>query len=178
MSLSIITGCMFSGKTSNLINTFNVLIANNKKVILINSKLDDRYLKDSICTHDNKSIQCISVNKLSDIDPIKYIESSHIIIDEAHFFPDLYNFVINAIDDDKKHITIAGLNGDSDKQNLGQINLLYPHADGIKLLKATCSICDNGTSAIFSKKIKKNDLQIDIGSDDKYMSVCRTCYTK
>ena len=158
MSLSIITGCMFSGKTSNIINTYNVLIANNKKALLINSKLDNRYLDNSICTHDNKSIKCLSVNKLSDISPIKYIESSHIMIDEAHFFPDLYNFVIKSIDKDKKHITIAGLNGDSDKQNFGQIYKLYPHADGIKLLKATCSICDNGTNAIFSKKIKTRRL--------------------
>lgn len=176
MSLTLKIGCMFSGKTSEIIRIVNRLSVINKDILLINSSLDDRYVKNSICSHNKNKIDCISVNKLNDISTDKYLKCEYIIVDEAQFFEDLYDFVTVAVDINQKHVIIVGLNGDSNRKNFGEIYKLYPLADKIDLLTALCSICKNGTKAIFSKKILEDDKQTDVGSSDKYIPVCRNCY--
>lgn len=176
MSLKIICGCMFSGKTTELININNKLSSIHKKVLNIKSSLDNRYFIDNISTHNMSKIECITLNKLKDVPSNFYKDNDYIIIDECQFFDDLYEFVMKAIDKDNKNIILIGLNGDSNRNNFGELYKLYPHADDIKLLKAYCSVCNNGEEAIYSKKITKNESIIDIGEKDKYIPVCRKCY--
>lgn len=178
MSLELIIGCMFSGKTSEIIKLVNRLSVIEKKVLLINSKLDERYDTNKICSHNNNKLDCICVNKLNEISIDKYNECEYIIVDEGQFFEDLFDFVNKSINIDNKHVIVVGLNGDSNRLNFGDINLLYPQADKINLLTAMCIMCKNGTPGIFSKKITNNLNQTDIGSTDKYIPVCRKCYNK
>ena len=83
-----------------------------------------------------------------------------------------------AVEDHNKHVIVIGLDGDSDRNNFGQIHKLIPLCDDITKLKALCSLCKDGTSGIFSKKIVDSDMQVLVGSTDKYMAVCRSCYLK
>ena len=55
---------------------------------------------------------------------------------------------------------------------------MIPLCDNIMKLKALCSQCNDGTPGIFSKKICGSGEQIDVGTSDKYMAVCRLCYFK
>ena len=178
MSLTLKVGCMFSGKTSEIIRIVNRLSVIDEDILLINSSLDDRYVKNSICSHNLNKIDCISVNKLNDISTDKYSKCKYIIVDEAQFFEDLYDFVTVAVDINHKHVIIVGLNGDSNRENFGEIYKLYPLADKIDLLTALCSLCKDGTKAIFSKKIIENHKKTDVGSSDKYIPVCRKCFNK
>ena len=146
MSLKIICGCMFSGKTTELININYKLSSIYKKVLNIKSSLDNRYFIDNISTHNMSKIECITLNKLKDVPSNFYKDNDYIIIDECH------------------------------RNNFGELYKLYPHADDIKLLKAYCSVCNNGEEAIYSKKITNNESIIDIGEKDKYIPVCRKCY--
>jgi thymidine kinase len=101
-----------------------------------------------------------------------YLHSQVIIIEEAQFFVDLYQFIVNALDDGKT-IFVVGLNGDCNQKNFGEIHKLLPLCDDIELLKAYCFVCKNGTAGIFSKRTIKNDDQVLIGGEDKYIPVCR-----
>jgi len=178
MSLELKIGCMFSGKTTEIIKEVTRLSVIEKKILLINSSLDDRYDVNKVCSHNNNKLDCISVSKLEDIPLEKYTDCEYIIIDEGQFFEDLYDFVSVAIDLNNKHVIIVGLNGDSERNNFGDIYRLYPLADKITLLTAMCIICKDGTPGIFSKKITDDTNQTDIGSTDKYIPVCRKCYHK
>ena len=168
---------MFSGKTSEIIRIVHRESFLNKQILLINSKLDERYSKNSICSHNQIELKSVSIHSLKEIENTQYASSETIIIDEAQFFNDLYEFVIQSIKDGKK-IFVVGLNGDAQQSPFGQIHLLLPHIDTIKHLTALCHICKNGTPGIFSKKIKGSCEQTDIGSSDKYIAVCRECYQK
>jgi thymidine kinase len=179
MSLKLIVGCMFSGKSSEIIKEVNRLKVIEKSILCINSYLDKRYTNGNISTHDKNIINdTISVIKLNDLsyDFIKNYE--YIIIDESQFFDDLYEFTYEMVNKYNKHLIVVGLNGDSNKQNFGNIYKLYPEADEIKLLKALCVYCKNGTEALFSKRIVDCDNQTDIGSSEKYIPLCRQCYNK
>ena len=181
MSVHIITGCMFSGKTSEIIKIINRLSKIDKKILIINSNLDDRYAVNSVASHDKQMIECTSINndKLLTLYEIEqYKDSEYIIIDEAQFFKNLVDFVKYSTDILNKHLIIVGLNGDSDRKNFGEIKDIYPLADKITLLTALCLSCKDGTEAIFSKRISQEEGQTCIGASDKYMAVCRECFLK
>ena len=173
-----IIGCMFSGKSTEIIKSINRYKVLGKKIIIINHKSDTRYKENSIVTHDKISIDSISINNLHNIktDPkYDYKNSEVIVIEEAQFFDDLYDFATNAADNDKKIVIVAGLDGDSKRNQFGDILKLIPHSESVTKLHALCIKCKNGTLACFSKRLINNDKQILIGVDE-YIPVCRFHY--
>lgn len=59
-------------------------------------------------------------NQLGD----EYHEYSVFAIDEAQFLPDLLEFCTTAADVDRKHVVVAGLDGDFKRQRFGQVCLI------------------------------------------------------
>ena len=177
MSLDLVVGCMFSGKSSELIRIVRRLETISEKYIVIKPKIDTRYSANNVSTHDKVEHKCIiKENLLSLFEDHNYMGANHIIIEEAQFFPDLEPFVLKAVDNDRKHITVVGLDGDSNRNNFGQMHKLYPLCDSIIKLKALCLQCNDGTEAIFSKRIMEDKQQTSIGSNEKYIAVCRPCF--
>lgn len=179
MSLELIVGPMFSGKSTELIKRVRRLQTIHKTYIVYNSLNDDRYGLEGIYTHDMNSVPCVSVNNLmGQVNTEGFREAEYILIDEAQFFKDLFNFVKDIVDIHGKHVIVIGLNGDSRRMPFGQINDLLPYCDNITMLSALCSQCKDGTLGIFSKRISENSGQICVGTIDKYSSVCRKCYIR
>ena len=172
----IIFGPMFSGKSSELLKIINKYDILGKTQLVINNKLDIRYGENKIISHDKKEYECYGCSELMTLftNPL-FINSDIIIIDEAHFFEDLEEFVKKSCDIYHKIIYAAGLNGDYKREQIGQINNLCTYADTITKLNALCIKCKDGTPAIFSKRIVNNDNTILVGSDE-YIAVCRKHY--
>ena len=151
--LNLIIGPMFSGKTTQLIETYNKYIKRNDEkfnIIAINHKLDTRYTENSICSHDLIKIPCISLNKLSDYYSLYNngyeVNNKVILIDEAQFFDDLFYFCLNIVDNTDTIIYVFGL--------------------------FTKKLVNNN-------KNNNNDddnEQISVGGSEKYIPVCRKCY--
>lgn len=164
---------MFSGKSQELIRRISRFNSINIKTLVINHKLDTR-TDNSIKTHSNLIMNAIKTEKLLDlINTEKFLESQVIGIDEAQFFTDLYEFVL-LCEKNNKSVIIAGLDGDSERKPFGQICECIPLCDDIIKLKAYDMINKDGTEAIFTKKIIKEEKQISIGSSEKYLAVNRT----
>ena len=179
MSLELILGCMFSGKSTEIVRIVDRLKTINKKFLLVKPQIDNRYSMTMVQTHSYQQRSCDVRRQLLPLfEGQKYIDSEYIIIEEAQFFEDLEPFVLKAVDEDKKHVIVVGLDGDSDRGNFGQIHKLIPLCDSVRKLKAFCLSCKDGTEAIFSKRIIQHNGQTCIGSADKYMAVCRDCFLK
>jgi thymidine kinase len=104
----------------------------------------------------------------------KYRESHVIVIEEAQFFTDLFDFTTSAADIDKKTVIVAGLSGDFNRNPFGDIQRLIPHAENITKLSALCVKCGDGTLAHFSKRIDTtNQDQTLVGTTSEYIAVCR-----
>ena len=176
MSLKLILGCMYSGKTTEILRIVNSLKHINEIPIIIKPKIDDRYSSDKISTHNKEKYDCITLNNLNEFK--NPISSNYIIIEEAQFFKDLLLFIIDQVELRKKNVIVVGLDGDSDRENFGEIHKLLPLCDDIVKLKAYCSLCKNGTPGIFSKRLSDKKEQILVGSDGDYIAVCRDCYLK
>lgn len=179
MSLSLVIGCMFSGKSSYLLSSIRRYKELDWSVFIITSSFDKRYTTETkIVNHNQESCKAdIAVEKLSDISNKKdYLESKVIIIEEAQFYPDLVDFVLEAVEVYEQHVIVAGLDGDASRKPFGSLLELIPYADTIVKLKALCKICNDGSEALFtSKKVHDSNI-VDIGSSDKYEALCRKHY--
>lgn len=173
--LEMIIGPMFSGKSTELIRRIRLAKSINKSVLVIKPKLDDRYLKNEIVSHNFDSEKCVIVNLLSEIDS-SVSRYDLIIIDEAQFFSDLKEYVVKWTDNYNLHVVIGGLDGDFKRKPIGQILELIPYADVCEKQKSFCKLCLDGTEAIYSLKVSKNESQIEIGGEDIYKPVCRKHY--
>ena len=177
MTINLIMGCMFSGKTSALINVAKMQKLLDKRVLIINFEGDQRYSDSKfITTHDKISFDCVPCGK--DINAMlniqEYITADVICINEGQFFENLVSFCVKA--SESKDVYICGLDGDYLKRPFGEILNLIPHCETVKKLQALCMSCKDGTPASFTKKTKASDNLIEIGSTDIYMPVCRLCY--
>jgi thymidine kinase len=179
MSLELIIGPMFSGKSSYLLSSIRRYKEIDLPFFIITSTLDKRYSESAkIVNHNRESCTAdISVKVLAEVSSKKeYLEAKVIIIEEGQFYPDLLEFVKESVEIYEKHVIVAGLDGDANRKPFGQMLQLIPYADSIVKLKAMCKVCNDGTEALFtSKKVHDNSV-VDIGSSDKYEALCRRHY--
>jgi thymidine kinase len=108
---------------------------------------------------------CIRANNLNDIwfnknsNDYEHIRNSEVIlINEGQFFTDLYDIVVDMLIH-KKKIYICGLDGDFERKKFGSILDLIPLCDKIQKLTSLCSLCKDGTSAIFSMRLTNEKQQ-------------------
>lgn len=181
--LELIIGPMYSGKTSKLLDIYKQCLFCKIPVSVINHSFDTRYHKTLLSNHDKVMIPCLQTIQLNDIWNSKdkncdeYIDihkSEVILINEGQFFDDLLEVVIDMLKHNKK-IYICGLDGDFERKKFGQILDLIPYCDKVNKNTSLCSICKNGTLAIFSLRITNEKEQTIIGSQN-YVPVCRNCY--
>lgn len=131
-------------------------------------------------------INVIRVTDLNDVIDDDY----HVIgIDEAQFFPELYDKIYDWVENKGIHVRVAGLSGDYNRQKFGKTLDLIPISDSVKKLNAKCHIClkelselnfkgnTTGTPAPFTKRLHGNsNEQKEVGGIDKYIAVCRYHY--
>lgn len=168
--LHIITGPMFSGKTTFLSNTLKKY--KDEKVLYINHEFDTRgefYYSHNPDLKFSENIICIKTDELKDEIVLDY---KIIAIDESQFFKNIKNIILKWVEKDEKIIYIAGLISDYKREVFGEMNQLFIYADTFTKL---ISICNCGKDAIFSKRKNEKIDQIVVGASE-YEPVCRKCY--
>ena len=181
-SLLLYLGPMFSGKTTKLIQIYKTHTYIGKQVVVINYSQDKRYSNTMLSTHDQLMIPCIFINNLSSIwdnDMHDYhnilYNADTILINEGQFFPDIFETVMDMVEENGKEVHICGLDGDFQRQPFGSLLQLIPYCNTVEKLNALCADCRDGTPALFSHRISQETTQIVIGSDN-YKPLCRDCY--
>ncbi len=179
--LELILGCMFSGKTSALVEIYKQYQLCDAQCLVINYAGDTRYSTTHLSTHDNKMIPCVFATKLNELETLEDdnhpLKNDVILINEGQFFPDLIDFTKKYVNNHNKKIYICGLDGDFKREKFGTLIDLIPQADTYRKLKAVCILCKNGTRASFTHRITKSQEQTIIGSD-QYIPLCRKCYNQ
>ena len=102
----------------------------------------------------------------------------YLIIDEGQFINNLVPIVKNLVDDYKINVIIAGLDGDFKREPIGDILQLIPFADNVIKKNAICKYNNCNKNAIFTYKKSDDTNIIDVGSDEKYISMCRIHYNE
>jgi len=178
MSLELILGPMFAGKTSALQSIIRRHEALGIKCAVYKPVSDTRYGEDFyIYSHDKTKVAALPITYLTQQQRHEpYSVSKLIIIEEGQFFDDLYEFVIKAVERDGKHVVVGGLDGDCFRKPFGQILQLIPLADRVTKLNSLCKACGDGTIGLFTFRTTKSKEVVEVGGSETYIPLCRKHY--
>ncbi len=174
MSLEILLGPMFAGKSSYLLSTVRRYNAIGFPTLILTSDIDTRYTPNAICSHNQESHPAIAVKELLSIcDTVGYISARLIIVEESQFFKDLVPFALRAVEKDGKDVIVVGLDGDSERRPFGDILKLVPYCNKVTKVNALCKRCGNGTEALFTYRTTGETTVVSVGAADRYEALCR-----
>ena len=180
MSITLIYGPMFSGKTTKLIEIYREMLGKHKNCVAINYELDTRYGKNKIISHDGLVIDCYSIINLDDFiknSATKDVIASadYIFINEAQFFEAIHESVLYLSETLKKNVVLCGLDLDYKRTRFGTMMELLSKATNVFKMTGKCAKC-NGVSC-YSHRISNSYFQILIGTT-QYIPLCETCYIR
>ena len=93
--LSMIIGCMFAQKTTELLRRIRRYHSIGYNVLVVNHSSDTRYGTKRVISHDKDDMEAQQVSHLSSLDEVVRSGTYHVLaIDEAQFFPDLYDTLL------------------------------------------------------------------------------------
>lgn len=175
MSVEVVCGPMFSGKSTYICSLVKRYTSVGMRVLVLKPANDTRYSDNSeVVTHDNVRCECWTPGSHLMETPFDILLNKQIvIIDEAQFFDDLRIFVESL---KHKHVVVVGLDGDYQRKPFGQVLDCIPLADKVTKLNAICQRCADGTPAPFTYRKVFDKNQVSIGGSDKYAAYCRMCY--
>ena len=123
------------------------------------------------------ALKLTSLNQLYSEHKDEFDNADVIGIDEAQFFNDLRTFLL-FVESYNKIVIIAGLDGDFNRNPFGKIMECIPLCDEVVKLSAMDMVDNDGSLAIFSKRIAEGSETIMVGAKDKYIAVSRKNYLK
>lgn len=173
--IEIICGCMFSGKTEELIRRLNRALIARQKVEIFKPALDTRYHNQKIVSHSDREIRSTPVNFANDI-LLLAGDSDVIGIDEAQFFDEAIVDVVNALANEGKRVIVAGLDMDFEGKPFGSMPQLMAVAEFVTKVHAICS--QTGELASFSYRLTDDKARVVLGKKDQYEARSRRAFIK
>ena len=178
--LEVICGCMFSGKTEELIRRINVLSYAKKNIVVFKPKVDNRYSDTEIVSHSGSRVPCKIVEKAQDILKLVNDDVEVVAIDEIQFFDKDIVDVCEYLADKGIRVIAAGLDMDFKGEPFGPTPKLLAVSEFVDKIQAICSVC--GQPATRSQRLingapaKYDDPIIQIGAVESYEARCRKCH--
>lgn len=179
--LEIITGGMFSGKSSELIRRVTRAQYAKKRVQLFKPVIDNRYSDNHVVSHDRHALEAENLVHIEDILARVHPETDVVAIDELHFFePNATITAIESLIAAGKKVIGAGLDMDFAGHPFGAIPYLMAVADEVDKIRAICIRC--GSKAYISQRLvngepaASTDQQIEVGGVERYEARCRKCW--
>ena len=172
--LHVISGSMFSGKTTELIRICKQYQSIDKKILSVNYCNDRRYdAIGNICSHNQDVFQTIlSISDLQEIlDHPNLADFDVIMIDEVQFLKNALQTIKVLVEEMGKIVITSGLDGDYLQQPFGEVCQLIVFADKFTKLNAVCKLTKEDAS--FSKRIIASQSKEFIGADDAYVAASR-----
>lgn len=171
--IEVITGCMFSGKTEELLRRLRRVKIAGQNAEIFKPGIDTRFDTQDIVSHDANRIRSTPVENhykivllASDMDVVG--------IDEAQFFGDGIVEVAEQLALMGIRVIVAGLDMDYTGKPFGPMPALLSKAEYVTKLHAICARC--GGNASYSYRKPKIDDQVLLGEKDVYEPRCRNCF--
>ncbi len=171
--IELITGCMFSGKTEELIRRVKRATIAGQQVILFKPHMDVRYSKDHVVSHDSNRLASVVVQSSKQM--LEWTDDFTVVgIDEAQFFDDYLTVIAPRLALEGKRVIIAGLDLDYRGVPFGPMPNLMALAEYVTKVHAICPHC--GNLANHSYRYDQNEDTILLGEKESYEPRCRKCF--
>jgi thymidine kinase len=171
--IEVISGCMFSGKTEELIRRLNRALIAKQKVEIFKPTIDKRYHLEHIVSHNETTIRSTPVNFANDI--LLLAGDCEVVgIDEGQFFDEAIVDVCNTLANSGKRVIVAGLDMDFEGKPFGQMPNLLAVAEFVTKVHAICA--QTGELASFSFRLSDNEKQVMLGETGQYEARSRKSF--
>ena len=172
--IEVITGCMFSGKSEELIRRLNRALIARQRVQVFKPAADSRTL--GVASRDNRVLDAMGLPTSAELRREVKFGTQVVGVDEAQFFdPGL----IGVCDDLANHgvrVIVAGLDMDFRGEPFGPVPGLMAIADFVDKVHAICVRC--GAPALYSQRIAGGSEQVQVGDAESYEARCRRCFQR
>ncbi len=185
-SLHVITGCMFSGKTEELLRLMRRASVGGRTSLLIRPSVDTRSEETIAESRSGATYACTSVAGASDILAAVAASPCEVVaIDEAEMFGDDLTAVVDRLAVEGYEVIVSGLDTDFAGRPFGAMPTLLALADSVAKLTAICTFPGCGADATRTQRLVNNqpaaidDPLIVIGGTedrrepDRYEARCR-----
>jgi thymidine kinase len=129
-SLDLISGCMFSGKTQELIRRLDQASYAGSTIQAFKPALDDRYAIEAVASHREVRFPAIAVPDVAALREQLRDDTRVVGIDEAQFLGPEIVTLAEELADRGRHVIVAG--------PFGPMPLLAAYADRLTKLQASC----------------------------------------
>jgi len=171
--IEVITGCMFSGKTEELIRRLRRAQIAKQKVKIFKPRIDARYSENSIVSHNEQSLPSILIDDI--IEVLTLSEDAQVIgIDEAQFFNEGIVHICNLLASKGKRVIVAGLDQDYTGKPFEPMPQLLAIAEYITKQHAICVVCGNPADKT-QRKTSESE-RVIVGASNIYEARCRKCH--
>jgi thymidine kinase len=176
--LTVITGCMSSGKTEELFRLLRRQMIAGRSYRIFKHTLDNRAGRKNVGSRIGTLMAAIPVDCSTDILEIATAHSPDIVaIEEAQFFDEEIVTVVMQLLDEDFNVYITGLSTDFRGEPFYPMPDLMALADTLVPLNAICKVC--GEEATMTQRLLDgepapyNSELIMVGGDESYEARCR-----
>ncbi|RPI70271.1 MAG: thymidine kinase [Desulfobacteraceae bacterium] len=174
---------MNAGKSTEVLKIAHNYEEQNKKVVLFTPALDDRYGVGKITSRMGFQRDAIIINSRTDMFQIAEEQRPDcIVVDEGQFLTREQVVILTHIVDRLNiPVIVYGLKNDFRNRLFTGSEALLLFADKIEEIKAVCWHCQKKATMLIKYKDGQpvsDGPQIELGGNDKYVSVCRKCYSE
>ncbi len=166
-----IVGCMFSGKTEELIRQMRRAQIARQTTQLFKPRIDSRYSSTHVASHNKNTMVATIVDNTNDILDQLDPATSVVGIDEGQFFSPQIVEIATTLAEAGKRVIIAGLDTDWKGRPFGPMPQLLAVAEIVNKQYAICMVC--GEAATRTQRLISASSDILVGSSDAYEARCR-----
>ena len=178
--IEIICGCMFSGKSEELIRRVRRAEIARQRTQVFKPAIDTRYGYDTVNSHSGTQVGAHPVRVAADIEAQVAPETEVVAIDEAQFLDNGLIALCERLANAGKRVILAGLDQDFRGEPFGPIPELMARAEEVTKLSAICMECGSPATRtqrlINGQPASASDPIVLVGASEAYQARCRACH--
>src|SRR6478752_1842661 len=172
--IEVITGCMFSGKSEELIRRLRRAQIARRKVQIFKPKIDNRYADDHIISHSEMRIASVNLSSSRELLAQVLPDTEVVGVDEGQFSDADLPMVCSTLADRGKRVIVAGLDQDYLGKPFEPMPQLLAIAEYITKTHAICMVCGNPAS--HTQRLVPSGDRVLLGAQGLYEARCRACF--
>src|SRR5918999_1428897 len=136
----VIAGCMFCGKTDEMLRLLRRFSIAGRQVVLVKPRLDTRTDEVTVISRSGAAHRAVTVDRSAEIEATVG-QADIVAIEEGQFFDEGLPEVVEALAATGKQVIVTGLDRDFRGVPFGTMPRLLALADQVTKLTAICMIC-------------------------------------
>jgi thymidine kinase len=136
----VICGCMFCGKTDEMLRLLRRFSIAGRRVLLVKPRLDTRTDEVHVISRSGAQHEAVTVDDSSQIEGLVH-DADIVAVEEGQFFDPSLPEVVERLADSGKQLLVTGLDRDFRGVPFGPMPRLMALADQVTKLTAICMVC-------------------------------------